>query len=63
MRTDDYKTRHAAAVKARYYERKAAGTCVGCDTPLDPAKGDTGTQCRGCADYRLDAAKQRQVAA
>ena len=59
MRSDDYKTRHAAAGKARYHERKAAGACVGCDTRLDPTKGDTGTQCRGCADYRLEQAKAR----
>lgn len=53
------KLTHTAAVKARYHAHKPADLCVGCTARLDPAAGDTGTQCRGCADYKMELAKAR----
>ena len=52
----------ARAATARYRLRKVAGLCVTCEASRDPAAGDTGTQCRGCADYRNERQKERRAA-
>ncbi len=60
--TSERRIRHRAAVKARYDSCKAAGLCVGCEVKRDPSAGDTGTQCRGCADYRNGQRQERRAA-
>lgn len=71
MRTDAQRAHHRA-ISARsyagrkvrgvavtpYHARKAAGRCVLCDTVR--GEGDTGTQCRPCADYRNEQKRARE---